>query len=119
MCVHAGTTANPAFAAFSVVNKPADLLPLDGIHEFFVVHGSIYPASDSFCRVVHEILEVSWRRRERPVLIGSDGYQFLEVELSTTAAAPVSNNWISGATLVMAELICVRKFSEDANAGCR
>jgi len=42
MCVHAGTTANPAFAAFSVVNKPADLLPLDGIHEFFVVHGSIY-----------------------------------------------------------------------------
>jgi hypothetical protein len=60
MCVHAGTTANPTFAAFSVVNKPAYLLPLDGIHEFFVGHGGIYPARCGFCRVDHEFLEVSW-----------------------------------------------------------
>lgn len=59
MCVHAGTTANPAFAAFSVVNQPADLLPTGRIHEFFVGHANMYPDPFDFCRISHEFLEVS------------------------------------------------------------
>ena len=54
MCVYSRTATDSAHAAVTVVNEPADLLPMDGIHKFFVSHGSIYPARCGFCRVDHE-----------------------------------------------------------------
>jgi len=42
MCVKSRTATDSAHAAVTVVNEPADPLPLDGIHKFFVFHVSIY-----------------------------------------------------------------------------
>lgn len=119
MCVDSRTATDPAHAAITVVNKQADPLPLDGIHEFFVCHGSIYPERDRFCGGGHDIFRrfmAGWW--ERIFLIRFDGYQFLEDALSTTEGAVV-NNWTPGATSGMAALICVTKFSADAKVGCR
>ncbi len=117
MCVHSGSATDLTKATLTVVDQPADSLPLDGIHKFFVCHGSIYPDHDGFCRVSHEFLEVSWGWWEQPLQITLDGYDLLRVGLSMTGAT-ICTSGIPGATLGMAALICVTNSSEEAKMGC-
>ena len=79
MCVHAGTATDLAEAALTVVNKPADPLPLDGIHKFFVGHALFMLPMIVFAASITKSWKFDERCSLRPVVVRSGGYYFLEV----------------------------------------
>ena len=72
MCVHAGTATDLAEAALTVVNKPADPLPLDGIHKFFVGHALFMLPMTVFAASITKMYKLYGGWWERPSLIRSD-----------------------------------------------